>query len=298
MVFACFRDSWPRRAKAIFYTDSEIMLTADTIDWNRLWTEERTNPNKHRDKEFWNKRAPSFTTHARGEGYDEYATPFLKIIDPQPEWTVLDVGCGAGTMAHPLAQVVRKVTAIDFSPSMIDLLEQQTRKLGLTNLEARVVSWEDDWSAAGIEPHDVAIASRSMIAPDPRTLLRKLSSFARQQVFITLPVGNGPGDQKVLEALGRPAIINPDYIYVVNLLHQMGVNVNVHILERAPRRYQTREQAEESVRWVADEMTKEEEALFARYIDENVKQVDGLWQFTYERNAHWAVLWWKADALK
>lgn len=274
------------------------MLTADSIDWNRLWNEEHEDSEKHRSTEFWNKRAPSFTTHARGEGYDAYATPFLQIIDPRPEWTVLDVGCGAGTMAHPLAQVVRKVTAIDFSPAMIELLQQQSRKLGLANIDARVIGWDDDWSSLGIPQHDVAIASRSMIAPNLLERLRKLSAFARHLVFVTLPVGSGPGDQKLLAAIGRNVHENPDYIYAVNLLHQKGVSANVHILERPVRRFETLEQASASVDWVADEMTPEEKILCARYVKENTRQIDGAWQFVNERPGFWAVLWWKAGDLR
>jgi SAM-dependent methyltransferase len=273
------------------------MLTVEKIDWNLLWRDERSNPGKVRDRDYWNKRAPTFADHTRSEGYDDYVEPLLKIITPQPQWSVLDVGCGAGTIAHPIARLVSQVTAIDFSPVMVDLLKQHSEKLGIRNIDARVLGWEDDWSAAGIPMHDVAIASRSLIVEDARAMLTKLSSFARERVIVTCPVGNGPGDSRVLEAVGREASVNPDYIYICNLLHQMGVYANVAILERGVRWYPSRQAAAETLRWIVEPMTPAEELAYSRFIDNHLIEAESGWRIQGERQAHWAVLSWKASAL-
>jgi ubiquinone/menaquinone biosynthesis C-methylase UbiE len=51
-----------------------------------------------------------------------------------PEDTVLDVACGPGLVACPLAEVARHVTGIDLTPAMIEQAKAKQRASGLTNL--------------------------------------------------------------------------------------------------------------------------------------------------------------------
>src|SRR5262245_17770925 len=51
-----------------------------------------------------------------------------------PEDAVLDVACGPGLVACPLAGVARHVTGIDLTPAMVEQAEARQRSQGLTNL--------------------------------------------------------------------------------------------------------------------------------------------------------------------
>jgi ubiquinone/menaquinone biosynthesis C-methylase UbiE len=51
-----------------------------------------------------------------------------------PEDDVLDVACGPGLVACPLAEVARHVTGIDLTPAMIEQAQVRQRAKGLTNL--------------------------------------------------------------------------------------------------------------------------------------------------------------------
>jgi SAM-dependent methyltransferase len=53
-------------------------------------------------------------------------------IGPQDD--VLDVACGPGLVACPLAEVARHVTGIDITPAMIEQAKAKQRATGLTNL--------------------------------------------------------------------------------------------------------------------------------------------------------------------
>jgi 2-polyprenyl-3-methyl-5-hydroxy-6-metoxy-1,4-benzoquinol methylase len=140
--------------------------TMNNLDWNAAWQEARKRKKHDRsDKRHWNKRAPSFAQHARKS---TYPSDFIRLMRPLPEWSVLDVGCGAGTLALPLAGVVRQVTAIDFSDAMIALLNAHCVKHGILNVHAEVVGWEDDWDRAGIGENDVASSPLSLgLPPSP-----------------------------------------------------------------------------------------------------------------------------------
>jgi ubiquinone/menaquinone biosynthesis C-methylase UbiE len=51
-----------------------------------------------------------------------------------PGDTVLDVACGPGLVACPLAEIARHVTGIDLTPAMIEQAQAKQRSKGLTNL--------------------------------------------------------------------------------------------------------------------------------------------------------------------
>src|SRR5215472_8049260 len=154
---------------------------AQKLDWVTAWREDWKRNEGHRSPEFWDQRAPSFVRHVSESDYSEQ---FIEIMRPEADWTVLDIGSGAGTLALPLASRVCHVTALDFSPVMVDLLLADCHQRGITNVSPLLGSWADDWSALGIEKHHIAIASRSMIVEDPRAAFEKLNTMATQRVFV------------------------------------------------------------------------------------------------------------------
>ena len=72
-------------------TASRPLITdISEIDWNEVIKNKKnsaTGPVKS-GPEFWNKRAPSFADHA---GKTFYPDSFIKIMNPDPSWTVLDM---------------------------------------------------------------------------------------------------------------------------------------------------------------------------------------------------------------
>lgn len=262
------------------------------LDWNTAWLEARSRK-KHDcgGKQHWNKRAPSFAQHA---SKSTYPSDFIRQMAPQPEWTVLDVGCGAGTLAIPMAALVRQVTAIDLSDAMISLLHEQCEERGIDNVRAEVLSWEDDWEEAGITEHDVAIASRSLVVDDLRMALTKLSAKARQRVFVVSLVGDGPFDRRIFNAIGRDLDRGPDYIYVYNLLYQMGIHADVGFINNGDggRVYRDLNEAMEKFGWMLDNITSEESARLCRFFEQHLHKTAGGWTLSYRHPIRWAVISW------
>lgn len=50
----------------------------------------------------------------------EYGNGLLKFVEPDPQQTILDVGCGTGTLTHELATRAGRVVGVDASPAMVD----------------------------------------------------------------------------------------------------------------------------------------------------------------------------------
>ena len=262
------------------------------LNWNVVWQEaRRQRKNDRHDNSYWNSRAPSFAKHAKKSGY---ARNFLRLMAPQAHWSVLDVGCGAGTLALPLAGLVQQVTAIDFSDVMISILGERCRKLGIANVTPRVLGWENNWDRAGIGVHDVAIASRSLVVDDLYAAITKLDQKARRKVFISSLVGDGPFDLRIFDAIGRELDRGPDYICVYNLLNQMGIFADVTFVlnGNSGKIYRDMEEAVQSFRWMIDTLTAEEEARLRIYLEQHLVKKEGGWTFSYRHVVRWAIISW------
>ncbi len=243
-----------------------------------------------RDLKYWEGRALSFAGYA---AITRYAEGFLGLMEVSPDWTVLDMACGGGTLAIPLASRVKRITAVDFSRNMLSILERRCRENGITNIDIIMGSWDDDWKSLGIGEHDVAIASRSLHEENASHYIQKLNQTARRQVYISAPVGHGPRDARLCEFAGRTCSMGADYSHFYNILYHMGIRPNVSFVEECHRsRWKTHEEALEDQRWMFHNMTSEEEEKVKVYLDQNLIYRDGQWQLPYERKCHWAVMWW------
>jgi SAM-dependent methyltransferase len=263
------------------------------IDWNQAWSEARARRTRRSGSAGWDKRAASFASHS---ARSVYAERLLARMAPDPSWTVLDVGCGAGALAVPLARRTRSVTALDFSPRMLELVRERAVVEGLGNIAPVLGSWEDDWERLGVGLHDVALASRSLTTEDLRAALLKLDRAARRQVFLTAPVGTGPVDGRVLEAAGRPFVPGPDYIYPYNLLHQLGILASVEFIPVVQERsFESVERAVDGLCWMLPEPAPEElSRLRAWLVRQRAPGSEAV--ALPPRTIHWAVLSWSKGA--
>lgn len=266
-----------------------------SLDWNELWKQaanQRWRDLKNR-AEYWNRRASSF---ARRTPVSSYTQAFLELLKPEPEWSILDVGCGTGTLAIPLAGLVRSVTAMDFSEVMLEHLKSDCTRLDIQNVRAIHAGWEDDWDEAGIGVHDVAFASRSLVVEDLEVAIRKLERSARRRVYISCPAGDGPMDRKTIEALGRRFQKGPDYIYVFNLLHQLGIYANLQILRTEEERtFGSPQEAQDFYRVLIDELGPGEDERLRVYLSENLVPKGGRWVLRDKHALNWALIWWEKD---
>ncbi|MBN2039456.1 MAG: methyltransferase domain-containing protein [Spirochaetes bacterium] len=270
-------------------------MNFESVDWNKVWKDKRKNiPKKRYSNKYWNKRAPSFSAHAHKS---KYAREFLSIIKPCANETVLDMGCGSGTLAIPLASKVKKITAVDFSENMLHHLRDYARKDNIKNIKIIKASWEDDWENAKIGTHDIAVASRSVAIDDLKKAINKLDKAAKKRVYISTVVGDGPHDRKIFEAIRREFITPIDYIYVVNLLYQMGINANVnYISDKYDRIYDSHEAAMNSFYWMLNELTPDEEIRLSGFLKKHLIRKDSKWVIDYKKEVKWAVIWWEKDS--
>ncbi len=264
------------------------------IDWNEMWRRVQVEKRPAlRNLKSWDKRAPDFARHVAAS---EYVGQFLRIMKPEPHWTVLDIGCAAGTLAVPLAPSVQRITALDPSTVMLSLLKDRCREQNIRNIKIVNGRWEDDWDQLGIGIHDVALASRSLVTDDLKAAIDKLQRHARKRVYISTLVDDGPYDRRIVEAVGRKFCHGADYILVYNLLRKLGIFANVSFTtSRHEKTFTDIEDAINSMRWMIREMTSDEEKRLRKYVAKTLVRENGGWRMPYQQIVRWAVLWWEVE---
>lgn len=277
----------------------------NSIDWNALWQEAsgRSWPNDSlSQRERWDKRAGSFggrvnrLKDGQDRDRDDYISMMLDRIDLRPGWTVLDVGCGPGALTIPLARKAGSVTALDISPGMLNRLKSQAESSGLTNIRCVNSSWQDAFAGSQLGSHDVVVASRCLSSGDMKQALSSICAIARQAVYLTFPIIHLPLDWEVYRAIGRGNRRHAPYIYIYNMLYQMGTPANVEILHPRVRvEYPSIEEAMDNLQSRADPFNPEEKAKLREFLENRFSARKDGPALAHEGRSKWALIWWRNE---
>jgi hypothetical protein len=100
-------------------------------DWNAEWMRLSDQREVAHDAAFWDRRARDFRS---GGEASPYVSGFIAGLRLRPGESVLDVGCGSGALALPLARAGHDVVAVDFSAGMLDVLRRRASADGLRDV--------------------------------------------------------------------------------------------------------------------------------------------------------------------
>lgn len=220
----------------------------------------------------------------------DYEKAFLQRMDLKGVESVLDIGCGTGNLAIPLARKVGRVYALDFSRQMLSLLRRNARAAGLNNVRPLLRSWTDSWD--GVPVADIAICSRAMGVRDLRAALMKMTRHARKRCYATVCTRGMYLSEDVAELLGRRIVPRPDYIYAVNILYQMGYRARVDFI-RSPggRSYRTEDEFIGAIRWRVGRLTKAEQMRLREFFE--TLPLNDRGERVHAHEFDWAFLSWE-----
>jgi len=97
----------------------------------------------------------------------ELGLPVLDLLQPKPNETVLDVGCGDGVLTEKLVQAGCKVVGVDASPEMVRAAKK--RGLNVYVMDARELAFKEEFDAVfsnaalhWVKEPDLAVAAIAM----------------------------------------------------------------------------------------------------------------------------------------
>lgn len=282
--------------------------TVDSIDWNKLWMDALSAWTNSPELEpgrggmgcsnMWNKADAAFQ-YDQTARLNNCASAKEKIgkMAIKPNYTVLDIGAGPGTLAIPLSGKVKKITAIEPAPGMIECLKTHISKEGIENIVCINKKWEDV-STDDISRHDVVIASFSLYMRDLREALLKMDSFASRHVYIFWNVGRSDWVkyyQKLWpEVHGTDYVPAPEVNYVYNILYNMGIYANVKVGTLFfGTEYQTLDEAVAVFKAFVHAETSEQELTLRRCLPNLlIQKENGFFSLPDGGKYPYAMIWW------
>lgn len=200
-------------------------------DWNALWRElveikAHSRRQKHGDNpDIWADRAHEFKEGVKRRWARPDSSREFILSQLDSEATVLDIGAGTGAWSALFAPRVKRVTAVEPSPSMIEVMRRSLEAEGVSNVSIVQGAWPE----ATVEQHDFSVCSHAMYASlDLAAFLRRMNDATLQTCFLLLraPSPDGVRAEAAMHIWGQP-LDSPNFTIAYNVLLQMGIFANV-----------------------------------------------------------------------
>jgi SAM-dependent methyltransferase len=202
-------------------------------DWAALWrqlAETRywrgfNRPEARQAADAWRNKAREFDERIKRRWMQPDSSRSFVLSQVNADTTVLDIGAGTGRWAILLAPHVRKVTAIEPAPAMVELMAENLAREGIGNVQVIAGAWP----RVLVEPHDVSLCAHGMYSsPDLPAFVRAMVQATRRTCYLLLRTValDGPTSQIARHLWGQPHS-GPDLVIAYNVLLEMGILANV-----------------------------------------------------------------------
>ncbi|WP_462272540.1 class I SAM-dependent methyltransferase [Methanohalophilus sp.] len=278
-------------------------MALNNLDWNDIWTEmmQANQKNDHEKRgdcaNLWDSRENAERFWERSRKNKARVEKTLNELPLDPNYSVLDVGAGPGSLAIPLAERVSHVTAVEPGKGMLEILQENIDQYGLDNISCVNKCWEDldvDNDLKGL--HDIVIASFSLGMPDIRKAIEKMQAASSKYVCLYWFAGETPWDahsRKLWPLLyGKEYIPSPRCDVLYNVLYNMGIYPDMHVF---PLEYNNSfSSMDEAVDFFKSRYTidnQQQEEIIRNYLEEVLeKQGDHLVESGHTTRVK---LWWQ-----
>jgi 2-polyprenyl-3-methyl-5-hydroxy-6-metoxy-1,4-benzoquinol methylase len=270
------------------------------LNWREVWERkrgervERTDKRKIKTEDF-DRVARDYSEWNRASDY-EYGRKAVEAVREiiSPDFEVLDIGAGPGTLAIPLAEKVRKVTVVEPSKEMIKYLMKDAEEEGVKNIEVIDKNWQEVSDSDISRGFDIVACSHLLWQfKDVDEQLKRMEAASRKYCCVVHPAGSRDTIIKHLwtEIIGREyrGELDPDLddlLFV--MLRQRGILVNVKVIDYTARISVEQEEGHiESLLERYTEITPTQRKNIGKCLLEKAR--DGI----YERKSNAAVVWWQ-----
>ncbi|HXG25418.1 MAG TPA: NTP transferase domain-containing protein [Candidatus Binatia bacterium] len=217
---------------------------------------------------------------------DRTGDPVLDALreHARPDETWLDIGAGAGRYALPVARSVRRVIALDPSPSMLDGLRAGMAEHGIENVDVVQARWPDAVEAGSADldgrlPADVSLIAH--VGYDVEQIWPFVAAMERatRRLCLAVLMERSPASLAEpfwIELHGERRVSLPALPAFTDLLAAHGRAPSVRMLQAERRTWSSRDELERFVRrqtWVAAGSAKDRR--LGKLLDEWVVEAPG-----------------------
>lgn len=273
-------------------------------DWPLLWRQivEAHEAGRPREPEgqgdMWAKKARGFNASVkkRWDRDDSSRRFIIERLKADPGSTVLDIGAGTGAWACMLAPYAKKVTAMEPSQSMVEVMRENLKEQGITNVE--IV--QEAWPEAQVAVHDFSLCSHAMYGcPDIQTFFRRMDEVTRRCCILLMRVTTPDGLMAEIarHIWGQPHD-SPNFHLGYNALLQMGIYPNVLMEDTGLWEPWTNDTLEEAVEEVKRRLgigdTDRYDTYLSDLLGRRLTPLDG--KYAWPRGVRSALVYWGKDA--
>jgi 2-polyprenyl-3-methyl-5-hydroxy-6-metoxy-1,4-benzoquinol methylase len=106
----------------------------------------------------------------------EVAASIIRVSPPSHDMNVLDFGCGTGLVTLKLQPLVKRITGVDSSTGMLEVLHAKVKRLGISNVVTQHADLEEGGSIEG--SFDLIVSSMALHhVAEPSVLIRRLTNL-------------------------------------------------------------------------------------------------------------------------
>ena len=188
----------------------------------------------------------------------------------------LDIGCGPGSLSVELAKYCSIVEAIDKSSQVISTIRERVKRLGLTNIVPKNLSFEKLPPDRGYD----AVFLCYVAGMAQGELLEKILRHSNGKTFIVLPAEEIKNDfniRSLIEKTGMDSssLKQPCCKDVIMALDKLGVKYSVRIFESEfGQPFCTRDEAMDFLRYYFPEIAAEKRKA-SKWLSKTLEQRDG-----------------------
>ncbi|NOY09797.1 MAG: class I SAM-dependent methyltransferase [Spirochaetes bacterium] len=262
------------------------------VDWKKEWAERIKETKRISSTDYWNKRAEDYNDYIRTSGY-EHGKKIKEIFKREgilkPDFEVLDIAAGPGSVTIPFAESVRKVVAVEPAEGMCKKLMSNSHEAGCENIEIINRKWEEINVAAYERKFDLVVCSHALWHfPDIVEQLNRMNRVSNGYCCIAEGVGSYDTARDMYKTLGIDSQDFDHYIHIYNILYGENIAANVRIIDTVMRRsFYSGIRMWELVLGKYRKPTEKDSEIIREHVLRNSK--DDI----YERKGKMAVIWWQ-----
>lgn len=173
---------------------------------------------------FWESLAPNYDQRSTLFDYAPKTIDTIQRLLGDNINSLIEIGPGTGRFTLPMAKKVSRLTAIDFSEHMLSRLDYKLRESGIRNVRCIHGKWEDTL----VEPADGVVAVNAIYRMwDIRLSIRKMNKAAKKRVVLVWTQQRSIFDDLYKKVNWNGCGTKLDYMYLLPLLYEMGIDANV-----------------------------------------------------------------------